>query len=363
MHRNKFLAVLPLVAAVAVTTGCSAKVGTKKAAPTPVSSSASADKIRLGYFANITHAVPVVGVEKGIFAKHLGDTRLETQVFNAGPAAVEALFGGSIDATYIGPNPAINAFAKSKGAAVRIVAGATTGGASLVVQPDAGITTAADLKGKTIATPQKGGTQDVALKAWLAKNGVQTGGGSGAVNVLNTENSTTLQQFLDKKIAGGWLPEPWASRLVLEGKGKVLVDEKTLWPQGKFVTTHLLVATSFLDKHPDVVKKLIEAQVETADWINANKTEAQATLNAGIKTLTGKALKDDVLARAFGQITVTNDPVASSLATTADNAVQAGLLKDVDLRGIYDLRLLNEVLKAAGKPVVTDAGLGKADPT
>ncbi len=367
MHRHRYFAVLPLVVAVAVTTGCAAKVGTDRADATTASSSsstsaapaASTDKIRLGYFANITHAIPVVGVEKGIFAKHLGATKLETQTFNAGPAAVEALFGGSIDATYIGPNPAINAFAKSKGEAVRVIAGATTGGASLVVQSDAGIKTAADLKGKTIATPQKGGTQDVALRAWLADEGVATGVGAGAVNVLNTENATTLTQFLDKKIAGGWLPEPWASRLVLEGKGTVLVDEKERWADGKFVTTHLLVSTRFLAKHPDVVKKLLEGHVETAAWINGNKAEAQTTLNAGIKTVTGKALKDDVLARAFGQISVTNDPVASSLAKTADNAVKTGLLKEVDLKGIYDLTLLNEVLKAAGEPAVADAGLGK----
>jgi NitT/TauT family transport system substrate-binding protein len=370
-HKPRLLAATA-VASLALTAGCAAKVGTKAAASstpsaaapasdaTSAAAAASTDKIRLGYFANITHAIPVYGVQKGIFAKHLGSTKLETQIFNAGPAAIEALFGGSLDATYVGPNPAINAFAKSKGEAVRIIAGATTGGASLVVQRDGGINTAADLKGKTIATPQKGGTQDVALRAYLQENGIKVGGGKDAVNVLNTENATTLEQFKAKQIAGGWLPEPWASRLVLEGGGKVLVDEKTRWPEGKFVTTHLLVSTNFLTKHPDVVKRLLEAHVESAALINKDPADAKTTINAALKTLTGKQLKPDVLDRAFAQITVTSDPAAASLAKSKDNAVKAKLLEDVDLKGIYDLTLLNEVLKAAGAPAVDDAGLGKA---
>ncbi|MEP7056025.1 MAG: ABC transporter substrate-binding protein [Actinomycetota bacterium] len=373
MFRTKHV-LLSVTAAVTVTaTGaCAANVGTKAEAKAPNSTSStsanesatggaawSADKLRLGYFANITHAAPIVGVEKGIYAKHLGSTKLEAQIFNAGPAAVEALFGGTIDAAYLGPSPAVNAFAKSKGEAVRIVAGATTGGASLVVQSGAGIKSAADLKGKTIASPQKGGTQDVALRAYLQKNGVNVGGGKDEVNILATENATTLDQFKAKTIAGGWLPEPWASRLVVEGKGTVLVDEKTLWPAGTFVTTHLLVSTQFLTKHPDVVEALLEAQVETVDWINANKDEAKTTVNAALKNLTGKPLTDEVITRAFDQITVTNDPAAASLGASKDNAVKAGLLKDVDLKGIYDLTLLNEVLKAAGKPAVDAAGLGK----
>jgi NitT/TauT family transport system substrate-binding protein len=352
MHRYRRIsaALLALAAVTAAATGC----GKSDAS----GSNKGGGKIRLGYFANITHATPLVGVEKGIYAKHLGATKLETQTFNAGPAAVEALFGGSIDLAYLGPNPAINAFAKSKGSAARLIAGATTGGASLVVQPD--IASPADLKGKTIATPQKGGTQDVALRAYLKEQGIATGGGKDGVNVLNTENATTLDQFVAKKVAGGWLPEPWASRLVVEGKGKVLVDEKTRWPDGKFVTTHLLVSTKYLEKHPDVVRKFLEGHVEATDWINANPSEAKTTINAALKKLTGKELQPEIIERAFAQIAVTYDPVATSLAKTADNAVEAGLLEKVDLKGIYDLTLLNEVLKAAGKSPVADAGLGRS---
>ena len=372
MYRTKHVLLTAIALTTTLTAGCAANVGTKAdaqrkspAAGTAAGSTAatteklSADTIRLGYFANITHAIPVVGVQNGTFQERLGSTKVETQTFNAGPAAVEALFGGALDATYIGPNPAINAFAKSKGEAIRIIAGATTGGASLVVQSDAGIETVADLKGKKIATPQKGGTQDIALRAFLKENGITVGGGPDAVDVLNTENATTLEQFKAKTIAGGWLPEPWASRLVLEGSAKVLLDEKTRWPDGKFVTTHLIVSTKFLTEHPDVVKKLLEAHVATADAINKDKKAAKATINTALKSLTGKALKDDVLNRAFDQIVVTTDPAADSLAKTKDNAVAAGLLKEVDLRGIYDLTLLNEVLTAAGSPAVADAGLGK----
>lgn len=364
MHPSKrALLAISALTSLTLTAACSANVGTKaeaKVLPAPAgSSSTSTDELRLGYFANITHAAPIIGIKKGIYARHLGATKLDPQIFNAGPAAVEALFSGTIDAAYLGPNPAINAYAQSKGEAVRIVAGAAIGGASLVVKADAGISGPADLLGKTIATPQKGGTQDVALRAYLQENGIKVGGGKDQVNVLNTENATTLEQFRTGSIAGAWLPEPWASRLVLEANGTVLVDERSRWPAGKFVTTHLLVSTQFLKKHPDVVKKLLEAQVETVDWINTHKSEATATINSALKAVIGKQLRDDVVTRAFDQITVSNDPAAASLGKSKDNAVKAGLLKDVDLKGIYDLRLLGEVLAEAGAPAVDDAGLGK----
>lgn len=323
---------------------------------TPKAGAKAQGTLRLGYFANVTHATALVEVERGTLATKLGGVKLETQVFNAGPAAVEAIFAGSIDATYVGPNPAINAYVKSKGDAIRIVAGATSGGAQLVVQPGV---TLANLKGKTLATPQLGNTQDVALRAWLASNGLKTDPTKGGdVTIAPTDNATTLQLFKDKKIAGAWLPEPWASRLVLDGGGTVLVDEKTLWPQGQFVTTQLVVTTKFLTAHPEIVKRLLEAHVETTDWINANQAEAKTIVNTALEKLTQKKLKDAVIDRAFGNLTVTVDPVASSLAESAAHAVAAGLLKQPDLKGIYDLRLLNEVLSAAGKPAVSDGGLG-----
>lgn len=321
------------------------------------SAGGTAATLRLGYFPNVTHATPVVGVAKDFFAKRLGGTKLETQTFNAGPAEIEAMLGGDLDAGYIGPNPAINAYAKSKGEAIRIIAGATSGGAQLVVQP--GIASAADLKGKRIASPQLGNTQDVALRAWLKAQGLtpSSQGTQGDVQVEPQENGTTLQLFQDKKIDGAWVPEPWASRLVLDGGGKVLVDEKTLWPGGKFVTTHLIVRTEFLEKYPQTVKALLQGEVDTNGWIADNPAEAKTTVNGEIKRITTKALDAAVLDRAWGNIEVTTDPVAASLKKSADDAIAAGLVKPVDLKGIYDLTLLREVLAETGGGSVDDAGL------
>ena len=336
-----------------------AACGSSDPSPSGGGSSTTAGTLRLGYFPNVTHAVPLVGVAKGLYAKRLGATALETQTFNAGPAEVEALLSGNLDAGYIGPNPAINAFAKTNGAAVRIIAGATSGGAALIVQP--GIGSVADLKGKRLATPQLGNTQDVALRAWLKSNGLTPSSQSeqGDVQVEPSENATTLQLFQDKKIDGAWVPEPWASRLVLDGGGKVLLDEKTLWPGGRFVTTHLIVRTEFLEKYPATVKALLEGQLDAVALIGKNPAEARTTVNAEIEKITTKALKGPVLDRAWSNIEITNDPVASSLKKSADDAVAAGLLKEVDLKGIYDLRLLREVLAARGGGAVDDAGLAK----
>jgi NitT/TauT family transport system substrate-binding protein len=316
-----------------------------------------ANQIRLGYFANLTHATPLVGLARGFYARELGPTTVSTQVFQAGPAAVEAIFAGAVDAAYVGPNPAINAYTKSEGEAVRVVAGATSGGAALVVKPE--IKDAAGLKGKRIATPQRGNTQDVALRAWLAGKGLKTDiSGGGDVKVTPTENPTTLQAFQKGDIDGAWVPEPWASRLVVEAGAKLLVDERSLWPQGRFVTTHLLVATRFLNEHPDRVAALLRAHVAANQWITSNKDEAKSLVNGELAKLSGKPLKGPVLDRAWANITVINDPVASSLATSAQHAQQAGLLKPANLKGIYDLRPLNQVLQAAGQPPVTDAQLG-----
>jgi NitT/TauT family transport system substrate-binding protein len=327
-------------------------------APTPVGAATtkSGEKVtlRLGYFPNVTHATALVGVEKGIFADALGpNVKLETQTFNAGPAAIEALFGGAIDASYIGPSPTINAYAKSKGQALRIISGATSGGASLVVKQ--GINSAADLKGKKLATPQLGGTQDVALRAWLKDQGLNSDtSGGGDVSIQPQDNGATLDAFKSGAIDGAWVPEPWATRLVLEGNGKTLVDERTLWPGGEFVTTHLIVSTTFLNDHPDVVKRLLEGQVKANDYVNANPADAQKAVNDQIEKITQKRMTDATLAASWKNLSFTNDPIASGLVASAAKAEAVGLLDKVDLTGIYDLDPLNEVLKAAGRPEVME---------
>jgi NitT/TauT family transport system substrate-binding protein len=308
--------------------------------------------LRLGYFPNVTHATALVGVEKGIFAKHLG-TAPKTATFNAGPAAVEALFSGAIDATFVGPNPSINAWSKSHGKAVHIISGAASGGVSLVVKP--GIKGVQDLRGKKIATPQLGNTQDVALRYWLKKNGLTANkDGSGDVKVVPQENAQTLQTFAQGEIDGAWVPEPYASRLILENKGKKLLDEKSLWPGGKFVITNLLVSQEYEKKHPDQVKKLLQGVVEATDYIDQNKADAEKVTNDALAKLSGKPLKQDVLESAFKEIDFTTDPVASSLTAGAQHAEEIGLLEKTDLDGIYNLGPLNEVLKSSGKAEVSD---------
>ena len=310
--------------------------------------------VRLGYFPNVTHASAIVGVEKGIFQEKLGDDELKVSTFNAGPAAVEALFSEALDATYIGPNPAINAFVKSNGEAIRIISGATSGGAFLVVKPE--ITKPADLKGEKIASPQLGGTQDVALRSWLKENGIATTAeGGGDASILPQENSQTLETFKTGDIAAAWVPEPWATRLVNEGGGKILVDEADLWPQGEFVTTHLIVRTKFLEEHPGAVRRLLEGQVAANTFIAENEAESQKLVNAGIEKITTKALAEPVITGAWKNLRFTNDPIASSLATSAEHAEEVGLLQKVDLDGIYALDLLNEVLEEAGEDPVKDA--------
>lgn len=307
--------------------------------------------VHLGYFPNVTHAPALVGVEGGYFADALGQNKLETQAFNAGPEAVTAILSGSLDATFIGPNPAINAFAQSNGE-VRIVAGAASGGAYLVVKPE--ITGPADLAGKKLASPQLGNTQDVALRTWLKDQGYETDTtGGGDVSVIPQENAQTLDQFKAGDIDGAWVPEPWATRLVTEGGGKILVDEADLWPDGKYVTTHLVVRKQFLDEHPDVVKQLIEGEAKAIDLINDDPTKAGELVNQGIVAITSKELKPELIDASFKNITFTLDPVASSLTTSAENAEALGLLDPVDLNGIYDLKLVNEVLANRGEDEVS----------
>jgi NitT/TauT family transport system substrate-binding protein len=308
--------------------------------------------VRLGYFANVTHAPAIVALEQGWFAEALGaGVRLEPRTFNAGPEAVEALFSEALDLTYIGPNPAINAFAQSEGQAVRIVAGATSGGAALVVQPS--IAKPADLAGKKLASPQLGNTQDVALRAWLKSQGLSANlEGGGDVGVLPQANAQTLETFRAGDIQGAWVPEPWATRLVLEGGGTVLVDERSLWPDGKFVTTHVIVRTKFLEQHPELVAAVLRAHVRAVDFVNAEPAAARELVNAGIAKITGKALPAAVVEGAWKNLTFTVDPIAASLRKSAEDATAVGLLDPVTLDGIYALGPLNEILAAAGKPPV-----------
>ncbi|MFB7514674.1 aliphatic sulfonate ABC transporter substrate-binding protein [Streptomyces sp. NPDC056144] len=318
----------------------------------------SADTVRLGFFPNLTHATALVGVQEGIIQKELGGTKLDPTTFNAGPSEIEALNAGSIDIGFIGPSPSINGYVKTKGTNLRIVGGAASGGVKLVVNP-AKIKTLDDLKGKKIATPQKGNTQDVAFLNWIAEKGwkVDSASGKGDVSVVRTDNKTTPNAYKAGSIDGAWVPEPTASKLVSEG-AKVLLDESDLWPDKKFVITNIIVSQKFLNEHPDVVEAFLRGSVKTNEWINANQDKAKASANTQLEKLSGKALGAKVIDAAWPSIQFTNDPLAATLQSQADHAVKAGLLEQPELGGIYDLKPLNKVLKAAGQPEVSDAGLG-----
>src|ERR671919_1156685 len=317
--------------------------------------------LRLGYFPNINHAQGVIGIGDGSFQKTLGDNViLETFVFNAGPSAIESLLAGRIDATYIGPNPAINGYVVSDGKDVRVIAGATSAGASFVVRNDAGITSAKDLGGKKFASPQLGNTQDVALRKYLQDNGFKTTENGGNVTVTPVANADILTLFLKKDIDGAWVPEPWATRLIKEANGRIFVDERDLWlPEGKFVTAHIIVRPEYLKDNPDVIKKLIAAHVNETQWINSNKEQAIKEFNIQLKKLTEKELPEDVLVESITRLEFTYDPIKESLFKSANDAYDLGFLAKGEARpnlnGIYDLALLDQVLSENGLPNIEAA--------
>lgn len=319
------------------------------------SSNGGSVTVRLAYFPNMTHAVALVGVARGTFKAALGpNVNLQTETFNAGPALIEALFANQVDIGFVGPNPAINGYIKSQGTALRIIAGASSGGALFIVRPGANIKSPKDLAGKKFATPQLGGTQDVALRYYLKQNGLQTADKGGSVQIIPTDNPNILTLFKAGQIDGAWVPEPWASRLIVEGNGQVFVDERSLWPDGKFDTTNVIVSKQFLDQHPDLVSKLLQADVDTVEYINSNPESAKSIVNSEIKRITGKALLRSELDLAFMHLTITYDPLASTLVQSADRAYTLGFLgaSQPNLSGIYYLGPLNQMLTKKGLAVV-----------
>lgn len=318
----------------------------------PAASGADPVTVRLGYFPNLTHAPALVGIGEGIFEQHFEENvTMEPKTFNAGPEAIEAIFSGALDISYIGSNPAINAHARSNGEAIRIIAGSTSGGAALVVSAE--INEVGDLEGKRLATPQLGNTQDVALRSWLADEGFKTDtAGGGEVSILPQANGDALTAFKAGRLDGAWVPEPWVTRLVQEGNGHVLVDESDLWPGGRFVTTHVVVRTEFLKEHPRVVRQFLNGHLAALDFLAADAAKAKASTNAAIAAITDQPLADAVLNAAWENLQFTADPVAFSLSASAKHAEDVGLLEPVDLDGIYDLRTLNQLLTARNETEV-----------
>ena len=347
----------------AVLAGCSSSGGGSGASGSASGSGSSSGgekvtTLRLGFFPNLTHAPALIGLQEGLFKKALKPLTVTVTptAFNAGPDAITALFAGSLDITYIGPNPTINAYVQSQGQAVRVIAGAATAGAALVVRPT--IASPADLKGKTLATPQLGNTQDVALRYWLKQQGLTTTTeGGGDVSIKPQSNAEGLAAYASGSVDGAWVPQPWVAEYVKAG-AKVLVDEKTLWPGGKFVTTNILVRTEFLQQHPDVVEAFLAGHLAALEEITKDPKAAQTAVNASLQALTGNSMEPEVLTAAWADVSFTYDPLRATLEESAKHAIDVGLLDqgEIDaaggLGGLYDLAPLNAALKVAGLPAV-----------
>ncbi len=318
--------------------------------------------LNLGYLVNFTHAPALIGVSQNFFQSAMpSGTTIKTTTFTSGTPESEALLGGTLDAAFLGPGPAINAFIKTKGK-VLIVAGAASGGAGLVVSSKiASGNFPADLAGQTLSSPSLGNTQDISLRTWLNSKGLTTNiNGGGKVNIdTSSGNSVSLQNFEAGKIAGGWVPEPYEFEFILQGKGTLAVDEASLWPGGQFPTTVLAVTQSLLQNHPDIVNDLLKGLVQSIKWINANELTAPEAVNTALAATTGgKALKSSVLALAWTHISFGFDPFAADLQTNADEAKALGFNTTSNIKGILDLGPLNAILTAAGDPTVSAGSLG-----
>jgi len=309
--------------------------------------------LRLGFLENIIHATALVGIKQGFFTKDLGkNVTLKLYPFSTGTEEATALLAGQLDAAYVGPNPTISAWQKSDGSLIKVISGAASGGAELVVK--SGITSASQLKGQKLASPSLGNTQDVSLRYWLKTQGLSTtstGGGDVPVTPISP-NSDAVLGFQSGSIAGGWEPAPYDVEMLADG-GHALVNEASLWPNGQFVTTDLVATQSFIAANPTVISGLLKGQIQANDYIANDKLAAETAANAELAAVSGKALKSSVVSASFGQVTFTNDPIASSLITDAQHAVSLGLLQPVkNLTSIYDLGPLNKLLAADGKPQV-----------
>ena len=323
----------------------------------PEEESEPAPQLNLGYFGNVTHATALIGTNQGFFQDEIGETELTTTTFNAGPEEIGALLGGSIDIGFIGPGPTINGFTESDGEALRLISGATSGGAQLVVRE--GIETPEDLIGKIIATPQLGNTQDVAFKKWLVDEDLPRDEGEQSVTVQNIANSDTFAAFQAGDLDGGWLPEPWSSRMVIDAGATVLVDEAELWDGGQFPTTVIIVRTEYLEEYPSTVEAFLRGQIKAVQWAEDNPDEAKAVVNEELEAISGAPLADAVIDRAFENIELTFDPTAGNFAQLAEDAVTAEVSEEaVDLGGLIDLGPLNQALEDAGLDPVDDGGLG-----
>ena len=337
------------------TTPSTSSVMSSSNSSTSSNSTNSINLVRVGYFANLNHAPAILGLSDGDFQSYLGPTTtIKTYLFTAGPTEMTALLAGQLDMAYVGPSSAITPFIQSNGTALKIVAGVASGGAVFVVSNNSNITSVANFTGKTFAAPQLGNTQDVALRSFLLRNHYVVGTN---VTVVDTSNANILTLMTQGKIQGAWVPEPTASELIFEANAHVFLDERSIWPNESFSTAELVVRTAFLTAHPDVVKKIIEADVNDTIWINANPTKAFPLIDAGIANLTSTTpLNSTIFNNATQYLSFTYDPLEASVQQQAQNAYELGFLGTTapNLNGLFDLTLLNQVLQQDGLPQVSN---------
>lgn len=285
------------------------------------------NKIRVAYFPNISHAIPIVGIEKGFFSNHIGnDTTIESILFDSGPQAIESIFAGSVDIAYVGSGPAINAFLKSEQHDVKILSGAASGGVSFIVHPNSEIKSVADFDGKRIAAPQIGNTQDISLRTYLSENGLKPAEKGGSVIVLNPGNPDIYILFAKGDIDAAWVPEPTATILVQQLGGTRLFNEKDLWPENKFASVVLIAREEYVSQHPEIIQKWLEAHQQTVSWINSNKEETRMVFIDFMKNEMGKSLPVGLIDESLSNLEITSDPIVSSISTMAKRADSLGYL-------------------------------------
>lgn len=296
------------------------------------------NNIRVAYFPNVGHAVPIVGIENGIFSEGIGDQfEIKTKLFDSGPQVIESLFAKSVDIAYVGPGPAINGFLKSDQTDIIILSGAASGGASLVVHPNSEINSIQDFSGKRIASPQIGNSQDISLRHALIENGLKSADKGGSVVVLNVSNPDIYTLFTKGDIDAAWVPEPWASILVLELGGKRLFYEEDLWPEKKFASVLLIGRSDFIENNPELIDDWIGSNLKTVNWINQNPDETKVIFNNFMKKTLGDSLPDEVISESLDNLEITSDPIEESIYTFAERADSLGYLgrHGYNLDGIF----------------------------
>ena len=287
----------------------------------------SENNLRIAYFPNIGHAVPIVGIENDFFLEKLSsDTKIESRIFDSGPQVIESLFANSVDIAYVGPGPAINGFLNSENNNIQILSGAASGGASFIVHPNSEINSASDFVGKKIAAPQIGNTQDVSLRNYLSENNLKPAEKGGSVIVYNIANPDIYTLFVKGDIDGAWVAEPWATILETELGGNRLFFEEDLWPNKQFASVLLIANTDYVKKNPELISKFLLSHHHTVDWINENPLETRIIFNNFLKSHLGQSLSDDVVDISLSNLEITTNPVKDSVYSFAEKANVLGYL-------------------------------------